>query len=114
MQAKLQSGPAGLIAAYDLARWGYKVTVFEALPVAGGMLGIGIPSYRLPREVLEYEIGLVKDLGVEFKFNTTVGKDVTIDDLFQQGRRDGFGLRHERSRRLPNDRRGRLNLSRQL
>lgn len=79
------SGPAGLVAAYDLAREGYKVTVFEALPVAGGMLQVGIPSYRLPREVLENEIGLVKDLGVEFKFNTTVGKDVTIDDLFQQG-----------------------------
>ncbi|MDZ7261876.1 MAG: FAD-dependent oxidoreductase [candidate division KSB1 bacterium] len=79
------SGPAGLTAAYFLAKAGYLSTIFEALPVAGGMLAACIPEYRLPRDILEYEIQLVKDLGVEIRLNTPIGKELTIDDLFRQG-----------------------------
>lgn len=61
------SGPAGLTAASDLARWGYGVTVFEQLPVAGGMLSVGIPPFRLPRDVIQAEIGAIVDLGVEIR-----------------------------------------------
>ena len=79
------AGPAGLTAAYDLARAGYLSTVFEALPEPGGMLKWGIPDYRLPRDILEYEIKLVTDLGVEIRCNTPIGPELTIDDLFKQG-----------------------------
>jgi NADPH-dependent glutamate synthase beta subunit-like oxidoreductase len=79
------SGPAGLNAAYHLARWGYQVTIFEALPVAGGMLAVGIPEYRLPRNVLQADIGFITSLGVEIKVNTPVGSHLPMDDLFQQG-----------------------------
>ena len=83
--AIIGSGPAGLTAAYDLAKQGYQCTIFEALPVAGGMLKVGIPDYRLPRDILDFEIQLIEELGVEIKLNTPVGKDPTIDDLFKQG-----------------------------
>ncbi len=79
------SGPAGLNAAYHLTRWGYQVTVFEALPVAGGMLAVGIPEYRLPREVLQADIDFITSLGVEIKVNAPVGPHLSLDDLFQQG-----------------------------
>ena len=68
--AVIGSGPAGLTAAYFLALEGYRVTIFESLPVAGGMLRVGIPDYRLPPEVLEKEIRAITRLGVEIKFNT--------------------------------------------
>jgi len=84
--AVIGSGPAGLAAAWSLARMGYQVTVFEALPVAGGMLAVCIPSYRLPREVLDYEIEAIKSLGVNIKTNTKLGKDITLEKL----KRDGF------------------------
>ncbi|MBW2122175.1 MAG: FAD-dependent oxidoreductase [Deltaproteobacteria bacterium] len=80
------SGPAGLLAAYDLGRMGYPVTIFEALPVAGGMLAVGIPEYRLPRYILEAEIEIVKSLGVEFRLNSRVGRDITLADLREQYR----------------------------
>ena len=83
--AVIGSGPAGLNASYHLARKGHKVTIFEALPVAGGMLAVGIPSYRLPRDILNEEIELVKSLGVEIKLNTRVGKDITFEQLRQEG-----------------------------
>ncbi len=83
--AIIGAGPAGLTAAYFLARKGYKVTVFEALPVAGGMLAVGIPEYRLPKDVLNAEIKAITDLGVEVKLNTALGKDVTTGQLFAQG-----------------------------
>ena len=67
--AIIGGGPAGLTAAYYLACKGYKVTVFEALPVAGGMLAVGIPEYRLPKDILNGEIKAVTDLGVEIKYN---------------------------------------------
>jgi len=65
--AVIGSGPAGLTAAGDLARWGFEVTVFEALPVAGGMLTVGIPPFRLPRDVIHAEIEAIADLGVHIK-----------------------------------------------
>jgi NADH-quinone oxidoreductase subunit F len=77
------SGPAGLTAAYALARQGYPVTVFEALPVAGGMLAVGIPEYRLPRDVLNHEIDYICKLGVDLKLTVPVGRDggPTLEDL---------------------------------
>ncbi|MDD5641021.1 MAG: FAD-dependent oxidoreductase, partial [Syntrophales bacterium] len=78
-------GPAGLACAYHLARRGYRPTVFEALPRAGGMLRVGIPDYRLPKEVLEREIGHILRLGVKLQTNTALGRDFTLDDLVEQG-----------------------------
>jgi NADPH-dependent glutamate synthase beta subunit-like oxidoreductase len=83
--AVIGSGPAGLTSAYHLVQKGYGVTVFESLPVLGGMLGAGIPPNRLPREVVEYEINRIKALGVEMKTGVTVGKDVSFEDLNNQG-----------------------------
>lgn len=82
--AIIGSGPAGLTVAHELVKRGYPVTVFESASKPGGALRYCIPSYRLPKDVLEDEIGYIKALGVDFKFNTTAGKDVTIDDLFRQ------------------------------
>jgi heterodisulfide reductase subunit A-like polyferredoxin len=79
------SGPAGLSAAYYLALWGYQPTVFEALPVAGGMMAVGIPSYRLPKDVLNAEIDFIKSAGVEIKTNTPIGKSLSLKDLKAQG-----------------------------
>jgi len=81
------SGPAGLMAAHTLAWLGYIVTIFESLPVAGGMLVVGIPEYRLPRKIVEAEIGQIEELGVQFRLNTKIGKDITLNDLFKQGYR---------------------------
>jgi NADH-quinone oxidoreductase subunit F len=79
-------GPSGLSAAYFLALKGYQVTVFEKLPLAGGMLRYGIPAYRLPREILDKEIEAIKDLGIEIKTHVNFGKEITLDSL----RNDGF------------------------
>ncbi len=79
--AIIGSGPAGLTCAYYLALEGYGVTVFESLPVVGGMLAVGIPDYRLPKSILNWEIDNIKKLGVEFKTNTTVGKDMQFSYL---------------------------------
>ncbi|MEE8391787.1 MAG: FAD-dependent oxidoreductase [Anaerolineae bacterium] len=77
------AGPAGLTAAYELVRRGYQVTVFDALPVAGGMLAVGIPEYRLPREVLKHEVDYICALGVELRLDTPVGRDggPSLEDL---------------------------------
>ncbi|MBQ9369722.1 MAG: FAD-dependent oxidoreductase [Clostridia bacterium] len=83
--AVIGSGPAGLSAAYFLRRDGYPVTIFEKESRAGGMLSHGIPSYRLEKNVLEAEIDVIKEMGVEFRFGVEVGKDLTIDDLRKQG-----------------------------
>lgn len=80
--AVIGSGPAGLSCAYHLAMAGYPVTVFEALPVAGGMLAVGIPDYRLPKDVLKVEIGKIEDLGVEIRLNTTI---TSVSQLLKQG-----------------------------
>lgn len=75
------AGPTGLSAAYYLARRGYGVTIFDAMPVAGGMMAIGIPDYRLPRTELNRDIDAIRELGVEIRLNTAIGRDVTLDDL---------------------------------
>ncbi|SLM27618.1 Glutamate synthase (NADPH) [Desulfamplus magnetovallimortis] len=79
------AGPAGLSASYYLALMGYQVRVLEALPVPGGMLMVGIPRYRLPREVIDREVAMIESLGVEFCFNTRFGKDITLDSLKKEG-----------------------------
>ncbi|MCP4090307.1 MAG: FAD-dependent oxidoreductase, partial [Gammaproteobacteria bacterium] len=80
--AIIGSGPCGLTAAQDLCLMGYDVTVFESLPVAGGMLRVGVPEYRLPVPIIEREIQDIVDLGVDLKLNTTVNR---LDDLFEDG-----------------------------
>jgi len=79
------AGPGGMSAAYYLALKGYGVTVIEAHPTAGGMLLLGIPRYRLPREVIDREVAMLEDLGVTFRFNTRLGTDVTFDQLKAEG-----------------------------
>ena len=79
------SGPAGLAAAYDLIRTGYGVTVFESLPVAGGMLSVGVPEHRLPSDMLKRDIDYIEALGVEIKTDTPVDLGQGLDDLFEQG-----------------------------
>jgi len=79
--AVIGAGPSGLACAYQLARRGYPVTVFESLPEAGGMLRYGIPVYRLPREILDAEIQRIADMGVEIRCGTKVGVDVSFDEL---------------------------------
>jgi heterodisulfide reductase subunit A-like polyferredoxin len=79
------SGPAGLSCAYQLARRGVRATIFEALPEPGGMLRVGIPAHRLPRAVLDREIELIVNLGVEIRTGTALGRDFTIDGLFREG-----------------------------
>jgi heterodisulfide reductase subunit A-like polyferredoxin len=83
--AVIGSGPAGLTCAYYLAIEGYRVTVFEKLPVLGGMLTVGIPSYRLPRDTIEAEIEVIREMGVELKTGVEIGKDVTMAELREQG-----------------------------
>lgn len=83
--AVIGSGPAGLTAAYILTKRGYPVTVFESLSEAGGMLRVGIPKYRLPKNVLDLEIHLLEDMGVKIETGTSVGKDPAIDDFFRRG-----------------------------
>lgn len=79
------SGPAGLTCAYYLAIEGYRVSVFEKLAVPGGMLIVGIPAYRLPRDIIEAEIKIIKDMGVEFRLGVEIGKDVTVRQLREEG-----------------------------
>lgn len=79
------AGPAGMTAAYYLALKGYGVTIIEALPVPGGMMMVGIPRYRLPREVIDRESGMIESLGVELRYNTRLGKDVTLEQLKEEG-----------------------------
>lgn len=85
--AVIGSGPSGLSAAYYLALEGYQVTVYEKLPVAGGMLTVGIPSYRLPRDVINSEIENIRSMGVTIKTGVTFGENVTFESLDE----DGFG-----------------------
>ncbi len=83
--AVVGSGPAGLCCAGELARRGIKVTIFESLHKTGGVLRYGIPPFRLPHDVLDYEIDCVKKLGAEIITNCIVGRTVTLDELFSQG-----------------------------
>jgi NADPH-dependent glutamate synthase beta subunit-like oxidoreductase/coenzyme F420-reducing hydrogenase delta subunit/NAD-dependent dihydropyrimidine dehydrogenase PreA subunit len=85
--AVVGSGPAGMTVADRLVRWGYRVTVFEKLPVIAGMLSVGIPAYRLPRKVIDREYRRIVALGVEIRLDTAIGPkgDHTLDDLFKMG-----------------------------
>jgi formate dehydrogenase beta subunit len=83
--AVIGAGPAGLSCAYYLALKGYPVTIFERLGEPGGMAAMGIPDYRLPRNIVGYETETVKRLGVEIRYNTQVGKDITLSQMFEQG-----------------------------
>ncbi|MFC2032326.1 FAD-dependent oxidoreductase [Chloroflexota bacterium] len=83
--AVIGAGPAGLAASYNLALKGYKVTIYDEQPSGGGMALVGIPSYRLPREVLNREVDTIKGLGIEIKPNTKIGRDLTLDALFKEG-----------------------------
>lgn len=85
--AVVGSGPAGMTVADRLARWGYRVTVFEKLPVMGGMMSVGIPAYRLPREVIEREYRRILGLGIDLRLSTSVGPagNYSIDELFDMG-----------------------------
>jgi NADH-quinone oxidoreductase subunit F len=94
-------GPAGMSAAWYLARLGYPVTVLEAMPVPGGMMAIGIPEYRLPREVLQEEIQRILGLGVELRLNAAMGRDFGLPDLEREGFRAIFlATGASKSRRL--------------
>jgi len=83
--AVIGSGPAGLACAHDLALRGYPVTIFEAAPVAGGMLRLGVPEYRLPRALIQLEVQAILSLGVELRVDARLGRDFTLADLRQQG-----------------------------
>jgi NADH-quinone oxidoreductase subunit F len=83
--AVVGSGPAGLSCAYQLALAGFPVTVFEALPVAGGMLAVGLPSFRLPKDVVAREIEAIADLGVEIRLNQALGRDFSLASLLDDG-----------------------------
>ena len=83
--AVVGSGPAGLNAAYQLGKRGYQVTIFESLPAAGGMLAVGIPDFRLPPEILEWDINYIRQHNVTIQTNQALGKDFTVEDLFHQG-----------------------------
>ncbi|MDD7429618.1 MAG: NADPH-dependent glutamate synthase [Oscillospiraceae bacterium] len=83
--AVIGAGPSGLTCAGDLAKAGYKVTVFEALHLAGGVLVYGIPEFRLPKSIVQKEIDNLSALGVDIETNMVIGKTVTIDELFEQG-----------------------------
>lgn len=83
--AVIGSGPAGLTAAHDLAKRGYGVTVYEALPVAGGLLAAGIPEFNLPGDVVARDVNYIRSLGVDIKTNMKIGRDITMTDLWNQG-----------------------------
>ncbi|MFH0888986.1 MAG: FAD-dependent oxidoreductase [Planctomycetota bacterium] len=83
--AVIGSGPAGLTCAFYLAQKGYETTIFEKQPVIGGMLALGIPEYRLPRDILNTDIEYIRSSGIDIKTNTQIGKDITIDALLDKG-----------------------------
>ncbi len=79
------AGPTGLACAYFLAQMGYKTTVFEALPIGGGMLSVAIPEFRLPRDVIQQDIDYIAGRGVEIKYNAPINVNFTLDDLKKEG-----------------------------
>jgi heterodisulfide reductase subunit A len=83
--AVIGSGPAGLTCAHDLALEGYQVTIYEQHSTPGGMLAVGIPEYRLPKKLLEMEIDYMKGMGINFKTNSKLGADFTIEKLVKEG-----------------------------
>ena len=104
--AIIGSGPAGLAAAWELARRGYSPTIFESHAVVGGMLATGIPRYRLPREIREREVEAIKALGVDIKTGVTIGEDVTYADLLDRGYEAfflGIGAQHNNKLNIPGE-----------
>ncbi len=99
--AIIGSGPAGLATAHDLAIMGFKPVVFEMEPVPAGMLAVGIPEYRLPRQLIEAEVEIIRALGVEFKCNTQVGTDISFDDIRAQHRATVIAVGAKKSRAIP-------------
>ncbi len=83
--AVVGSGPAGLTCAGELARKGYKVTVFEAFHVAGGVLSYGIPEFRLPKDIVQHEVDNLIKMGVDIELNMVIGKVLSIDEIFEMG-----------------------------
>ncbi|NIN00267.1 MAG: NADH-quinone oxidoreductase subunit NuoF, partial [candidate division Zixibacteria bacterium] len=83
--AVVGSGPAGLTCAFYLAQKGYDVTAFEKHPVAGGMLAVGVPAFRLPRDILQADIDYIRSAGVDIRTNCAIGRDLTLEDLLAQG-----------------------------
>jgi len=94
------AGPTGLSAAYYLARRGYPVTVFDAMPVPGGMMAIGIPEYRLPRAELTRDIDAMRELGVTFHFEMAIGRDISLTQLQQEFDAVLLAVGAQRSQRL--------------
>jgi len=95
------SGPAGMTTAYYLAHLGYPCTIFESLPVLGGMLGVGIPAYRLPRMIIEAEFDALKNCGVKIINDVTIGRDKSLQDLKNEGYAAVFvGVGAHKSRKL--------------
>jgi formate dehydrogenase beta subunit len=88
--AVVGAGPAGLSCAFYLGQRGYRTTIFEAQEKAGGMASFGIPSYRLPRDIIAYEVSLVEQLGAEIRYGVRVGEDISVEELGQQGYRAVF------------------------
>lgn len=82
--AVVGSGPSGLTCAYDLYKLGYKVKVFEALHVLGGVLTYGIPEFRLPNSIVNEQVKALKEFGIEFETNVVIGKTITVDELFNE------------------------------
>jgi NADPH-dependent glutamate synthase beta subunit-like oxidoreductase/NAD-dependent dihydropyrimidine dehydrogenase PreA subunit len=101
--AVIGAGPAGLACAHDLALMGHRVTIYDAAPVAGGMMRLGIPEYRLPRELIAREVGFIEQLGVAFRLGTEIGRDITFAEIRECS--DAVflaaGCRRGRSLRLP-------------
>jgi NADPH-dependent glutamate synthase beta subunit-like oxidoreductase/ferredoxin len=98
--AIIGAGPAGLSCAHDLALLGHEVTIFDAASVAGGMLRLGVPEYRLPREVIDLEIQAILALGPTLKLNQALGRDFTLADLRREFDAAFIGIGTYRSRRL--------------
>ncbi len=98
--AVIGAGPAGLTAAHDLALLGHSVTVYESASVAGGMLVLGVPEYRLPRALVEMEIDAILSLGVELKLNSALGRDFFIGDLRREYDAVFIGIGTYKSRKL--------------
>ena len=104
--AVIGAGPAGMSCAYYLANMGYPVTVFEKNPVPGGMLTLGIPNFRLEKDVVNAEIEVLREMGVEFKCGVEVGKDITLDELRAQGYKGfflGIGAQKSSALRIPGE-----------
>jgi len=104
--AIIGAGPAGLSCAYDLIRMGYKPCVFESESVAGGMLMMGIPEYRLPKEIVKREVNQIQNLGVEIKLRTSIGKDITFEELKNLGYKAIFiatGAHKDRRLNIPGE-----------